>query len=368
MVATKGSSPVGQERVQSLLRLLLSFVLAVAVFLVLRWGTGFMRDTEAPRLALLAVGLLTGVVGVWAIYWVLNDLAMRIPRERVRRLVLAYVFVGPALLLLLVYLVYPAIRTIYLSLYDAKSVNFVGLQNYKLILTSPDFLVVIRNNLLWLVFGTTFCVSLGLVIAVLVDRVRRESFWKSWIFLPLAISAVSASVTWKFIYAFSPPNRPQIGLLNAIVVAMGGKPQAWLILQPWNNLALIAIFVWIQTGFCMVILSAALKGVPAEVVEAARIDGANEIQIFFRVLIPTIRPTVVTVTTTILVAVLKVFDIVYTMTGGNFKTQVIANAMYQQFKFTQYGVSSALAVILLVAVLPIMVINVHNLRQQRRIR
>ena len=217
-------------------------------------------------------------------------------------------------------------------------------------------------------FGTLFSVTLGLVIATLVDRVRGEAFWKTWVFLPLAISAVGASVTWRFVYAYAPPNRAQIGLLNAVVTALGGDPVAWLIREPLNNLALIAILIWAQTGFCMVILSAALKGVPTEIVEAARIDGANELLIFFRVLIPSIRATIFTVATTIVVAVLKVFDIVYTMTGGNFHTQVIANAMYQQFRNIQYGTSTALAVILLVAVLPVMVINVRNLREQRRIR
>lgn len=352
-------------KTQSLLRLLLSFAIAVLTLLALRWGAGFLRDTEASRIALLIVGLLTGVVGVWAIYWVLNDLMMRLPTGRVRNLSLAYVFVGPALVLLVVFLLYPAINTIRLSFFDAKGQTFVGLQNYVAVLTSPEFLIVLRNNLLWLVFGTLFCVSLGLVIATLVDRVRRESFWKTWIFLPLAISAVGASVTWKFMYAYAPANRPQIGLFNAVITALGSDPVAWLIEEPLNNLALIAIFIWAQTGFCMVILSAALKGVPTEIVEAARIDGASEVQIFFRVLIPTIRGTIFTVTTTIVVAVLKVFDIVYTMTGGNFHTQVIANAMYQDFKNIQYGRSAALAVILLIAVVPVMIINVRNLRQQR---
>lgn len=364
--ASKGEGAAA-GRTQSLLRLLLSFAIAVITLLALRWGTGFMRDTEASKIALLIVGLLTGVVGVWAIYWVLNDLVMRLPTGRARNVSLAYAFVGPALLLLLVYLVYPAANTIRLSFYDAKSANFVGLQNYVDVFTTSEFLIVLRNNLLWLVVGTLFCVTLGLVIAALVDRVSREAFWKTWIFLPLAISAVGASVTWKFMYAYAPPNRPQIGLLNAAVTALGGDPVAWLIEEPLNNFALIAIFIWMQTGFCMVIFSAALKGVPTELVEAARIDGASELQIFFRILIPSIRGTIFTVTTTIVVAVLKVFDIVYTMTGGNFHTQVIANAMYQDFKNIQYGRASALAVILLLAVLPVMIINVRNLREQRRV-
>jgi alpha-glucoside transport system permease protein len=184
--------------------------------------------------------------------------------------------------------------------------------------------------------------------------------------LPLVISAVGASAIWRFMYAYAPPGAPQVGLLNAMVVWLGGEPVPWLINRSVNNFALIAIMIWMQTGFCMVIFSAALKGVPAEIVEAARIDGANEVQIFFRILIPSIQGTIITVATTVLVAVLKVFDIVFVMTSGQFGTEVIANRMYSEmFRFRNFGHGSALAVILLIAVLPIMIINVRNLRQQR---
>jgi alpha-glucoside transport system permease protein len=279
---------------------------------------------------------------------------------------LPYVFVGPALFLLGAYLVFPAVRTIWISFMDARSRNFVGLENYIYAFTEPDIQIAFRNNLLWLVFVTGFSVTLGLIIAVLVDRIRYESVAKSFIFLPLVISAVGASAIWRFMYAYAPPGAPQVGLLNAMVVWLGGEPVPWLINRSVNNFALIAIMIWMQTGFCMVIFSAALKGVPAEIVEAARIDGANEVQIFFRILIPSIQGTIITVATTVLVAVLKVFDIVFVMTSGQFGTEVIANRMYSEmFRFRNFGHGSALAVILLIAVLPIMIINVRNLRQQR---
>ncbi len=225
--------------------------------------------------------------------------------------------------------------------------------------------IAFRNNILWLIFGTGFSVSLGLLIAVLVDRIKREALAKSFIFLPLAISFVGASVIWKFVYAWQPAGRPQIGILNAVVTAFGAEPIPWLINAPLNTFALILIMIWLQTGFAMVVLSAALKGVPSELLEAARIDGANEIAIFFKVIIPYIKGSIMTVGTTIFIAVLKVFDIVYVMTSGKFQTEVVANRMFvEMFNFRNFGRASALAVILLVVVIPIMIVNVRNLRQQ----
>jgi alpha-glucoside transport system permease protein len=208
--------------------------------------------------------------------------------------------------------------------------------------------------------------GLGLIVAVLVDRIRGEAVAKSIIFLPMAISAVGASVIWRFIYSFQPANRPQIGLLNAVFVALGGEPQGWLILQPWNNFFLIIIMIWILVGFAMVILSAAVKGVPGELLEAARIDGASEFQIFFRVIIPYIRGTIITIATTVLIMVLKVFDIVFVMTSGQFNTEVIANRMFaEMFTFRNFGRASAIAVVLLVAVIPVMIYNVRGMRESR---
>ena len=302
---------------------------------------------------------------VWAIYLITDNLVSLLPAS-VREGVRPFVFVGPALVIMGVYLVYPAVRTVYLSFFSANSSTFVGLQNYIFVLTNPDSLIVLRNNVMWLLFVTSFVVGLGLVISVMVDRVRWESIAKSIIFLPMAISAVGASVIWKFVYSFQPLPRPQIGLLNAILVALGGDPQGWLIKMPWNNFFLMFIMIWILTGFAMVVLSSAIKGVPSELLEASRIDGANEIQIFFRVIVPYIRGTIITITTTVVIMVLKVFDIVFVMTSGQFETQVIANRMFQEmFTFRNAGRASALAIILLIAVTPVMIYNVRNMRTGR---
>ncbi|MGH2486789.1 MAG: carbohydrate ABC transporter permease, partial [Ktedonobacterales bacterium] len=224
---------------------------------------------------------------------------------------------------------------------------------------------ILRNNLLWLVVGTAATVFLGLIIAVLVDRVRIESVAKAAIFIPMAISFVGAGVIWKFVYEYAPTGQTQTGLLNAFVTRLGLPPNAWLVDTRVNNFAIIAIYVWMWTGFCMVILSAALKSVPSEILEAARVDGAGELAIFRRIIVPMIMPTIVVVATTMVINVLKIFDIVYVTTGGDFKTNVVAVAYYQElFNFNNYGVGSALAVILLVAIIPIMYFNIRRFRAE----
>ncbi|MEL6471366.1 MAG: sugar ABC transporter permease [Cyanobacteria bacterium J06623_4] len=313
--------------------------------------------------ALLAIFL--GSVGVIGIFYALNILVEKLLPEKTRIKVLPWVYVGPAVLLLTVYLVLPTLRTFYLSFFGPSSNVFVGLQNYIFVLTAPDTLTTFRNNLLWLVLVTGISVFLGLVIAVLIDRVKYEQVAKSLIFLPMAISFVGASVIWRFIYAYRPAEAEQIGVLNAIVTGLGFEPVGWLVNPAINNFALIAIMIWLQTGFCMVLLSSAVKGVPDDVLEAARVDGANEVQIFRRVIIPMIMPTILVVSTTVIVLVLKVFDIVFVMTGGNLGTDVIASRMIREmFNFRNYGRGSAIAVILLIAVIPVMVANIRRFRQQ----
>ncbi|MEL6882695.1 MAG: sugar ABC transporter permease [Cyanobacteria bacterium J06607_10] len=313
--------------------------------------------------ALLAIFL--GSVGVIGIFYALNILVEKLLPEKTRVKVLPWIYVGPAVLLLTVYLVLPTLRTFYLSFFGPSSNVFVGLQNYIFVLTAPDTLTTFRNNLLWLVLVTGISVFLGLVIAVLIDRVKYEQVAKSLIFLPMAISFVGASVIWRFIYAYRPAEAEQIGVLNAIVTGLGFEPVGWLVNPAINNFALIAIMIWLQTGFCMVLLSSAVKGVPDDVLEAARVDGANEVQIFRRVIIPMIMPTILVVSTTVIVLVLKVFDIVFVMTGGNLGTDVIASRMIREmFNFRNYGRGSAIAVILLIAVIPVMVANIRRFRQQ----
>lgn len=277
-----------------------------------------------------------------------------------------WLWVGPALLALTVYLIYPVLNTIYLSFQDSKGENFVGVENYLYIFTDRDTLIAYRNNLLWLVLFTGATVSLGLLIAVLTDRVRYEAWAKSLIFLPMAISFVAAGAIWKFMIDFN----PKLGLVNAFLKGvLEVNPIAWLQTGPANNFVLIAVGIWMWTGFCTVILSAGLKGIPKEVLEAARVDGANEIQIFWQIIIPMMSSTIAVVATTMVINVLKVFDIVYVMTSGLHNTDVIANRMFQMFYVErQDGRSAALAVVLLLAIIPFMILNIRRFRQQEAMR
>ncbi len=280
-----------------------------------------------------------------------------------------WLYLAPALVILFVYLVYPIAGTVYYSFFDKRSETFVGLANYTWALTSKPMLIAIRNNLLWLVFFTVLVVGFGLLLAVLADRVRYESPLKSIIFLPMAISFVGAGVIWKFVYAFRPKGAEQIGLLNAIITALGGEPIGWLVNRSINNFALIVVGIWVWTGFCMVVLSAAYKGIPRELIEAARVDGANEWQIFRRITLPLMMPTIAVVTTTMVINVLKVFDIVYVMTNGDFGTEVLANRMYKEmFNFRNYGRASAIAVVLLLAIIPVMLINIRRFQEEEALR
>jgi len=281
-----------------------------------------------------------------------------------------WIYIAPALLLLIFFLVYPSIDTLRLSFFDRRGEIFVGFQNYIHSFTNKTMLTAFRNNALWLIGFTLCTVSFGLILAVLLDRVRYERIVKSIIFIPMAISMVGAGTIWKFVYAFRPAGASQIGLLNALVVALGGQPIGWLIDRPWvNNFCLIVVGIWMWTGFCMVILSAAYKNIPRELLEAARIDGASEWQVFWRVILPLLKPTVAVVTTTMVVFVIKIFDIVYVMTNGNFSTEVLANRMYkEQFAFRNYGLASAIAVILLLLIIPMMFVNIRRFKQQESIR
>jgi len=246
--------------------------------------------------------------------------------------------------------------------------EFVLFRNYEWALNNDAFWESIRNNIAWLLvpFVST---ALGLLIAVLADGVRWGAIIKSLIFMPMAISFVGASVIWKFVYDLRPEGSNQIGVLNAMVVALGGEPQPWITLEPWNNFLLMVILIWIQTGFAMVLLSAALRGVPEESLEAARIDGASEVQIFFRIMVPQIMSTILVVLTTITIIVLKVFDIVLAMTSGQFGTQVLANLMFDQaFRAFDDGRGSVISVFLMLAVVPILIWNVRQFRRQEMIR
>jgi alpha-glucoside transport system permease protein len=375
----QNQSPVGQV-VWLLGRLLLAVAIPAIAFYVLYLGFIFLRDSDASRGVIASVAIIWGVGGVALLFWIFNGLVEAMPDEWTARLQ-PYVFVGPAMAILAWYLAIPTVRTFWISLFNRdgppeglsilqqlSSDAFVGLSNYAAVFTERLMQEAFRNNLMWIIFGSTFSVLFGLIIAVLADRSKFEKIAKSLIFLPMAISFVGASIIWNFIYEFRPAGQPQIGLLNAIVTALGGQPRAWaqwVEIAPWNNLFLIIIVVWLQAGFAMVLFSAALKGIPEELMEAGRVDGANEFQIFFRIMIPYIRGTIITVWTTIVIFTLKIFDIVWVMTGGQFGTHVIATQFYRQsFTAQNKGFGSAIAIVLLIAVIPVMIYNLRQFRER----
>lgn len=273
-------------------------------------------------------------------------------------------FVGPALLFLAVGLMYPAILTIIASFQNSAGDASVGLQNYVDIFTKPELLLVLRNTAVWVVLVPFLATAIGLLYAILIDRARVEAFAKALIFLPMAISMVAASIIWKFMYEYRPTARPQIGVFNAILKELGLDTYQFLLGDPWNTLFLIAIMVWIQAGFAMTVLSAAIKSIPDDIIEAAKLDGVDGVKMFRWVTLPSIRPAVIVVLTTIGIGTLKVFDIVRTMTGGQFNTSVIANEFYNQsFRYDQSGLGAAFAVLLFILVIPIVAYNVVQLRK-----
>lgn len=356
------------NRSQFLVSTLLFIALSAVVVSVLQ----VMRAQNVPKALLAILSLLVGGGGIWILFYLLNRLTRSLGSIAYRNL-LPYAFILPAVAFLGFYLFYPIVRTVILSLYDRSGDTFIGLANYANLFTDPELVIVLRNTLMWIVIVPLFSVGFGLLVAVMTDHLtpRWEKVVKSLIFLPTAISFVGASVIWRFIYYYIPPEFPQIGVLNALAQLFGIAPQAWLTQLPWretlvpwfNNLFLIAIMVWLQTGFAMVVLSSAVKSVPRQLLEAARIDGASEMRVFFNIIIPVIRGTILTITTTILILVLKVFDIVFVMTSGQYDTDVVASRMYfEAFKFRNFGQGSALAVLLFIAVIPFVIYNVRSLK------
>jgi alpha-glucoside transport system permease protein len=349
-------------------QILISLFVPIVTFLVLWQGYLFLQRAQAPQIVQVIVAIVWGVGGVALLYLVANWLVLKLPKPWSKQLQ-PFVFVGPAVAIMGWFLAVPVLRSLVASFQDRLGQEWVGLDNYIFAFTDPRMLETFRNNLLWLVFGTFFSVALGLLIAVLADRSRAEVIYKSIIFTPMAISFVGAGVIWKFVYTYKGigVNIQEIGLLNAIVIGLGGTPQPWLNIPPWNNFFLIIIMIWLQTGYAMVILSSAIKGVPAELLEAARIDGASEFRAFFSISIPYIRGTIITVVTTIVIFSLKTFDIVRVMTGGNNGTNVIANEFYlQSFTYTHKGRASAIAIVLLILVTPVIIYNLRQFNKERK--
>lgn len=322
--------------------------------------------------AILTVVL--GVSGCVAYFWGANRLLdfvfpshgvkgkAAIDNLRRQGLIRPWLFLGPALIILTIYLIYPVVETARLSFLDRGGQNFVGTANYEWAFGDREFRQAIFNNLLWLAVVPAACTFFGLVIAVLTDRIWWGNIAKMFVFMPLAISFVGASVIWKFIYEYRGVGQTQIGVLNAMVQWFGGTPQVWISLPFWNSFFLMVILIWIQTGFAMVILSAALRGIPEETIEAATIDGANGFQIFWKIMVPQIWGTIAVVWTTITILVLKVFDIVLTMTNGQWNTQVLANLMFDwMFRGGgDFGRGATIAIVIMLAVVPIMIWNIRN--------
>lgn len=295
---------------------------------------------------------------------------------------LPWLWLLPALFFILIFLVYPVVDTFRLSFMDQNSSSYVGAENYQYIFASKATQTALLNNLLWLVLFAVLVVGLGLIFAVLTGRIRYEPLAKAVIFIPMSISFVAAAVIWRFMYAFRPENFTQIGLVNAVGTGIGLGPIAWLVehtlpyigvLLPGplhtNNFSIVAVGIWMWTGFAMVVLSAGLKGISTEVLEAARVDGASEWQIFWRIIMPIMSPTIAVVATTLVIQALKNFDMVWVMTAGNYGTDVVATLMFKEmFNFRNFGRASALAVVLLVAILPVMLINIRRFRAQEETR
>ncbi|MFE3457768.1 carbohydrate ABC transporter permease [Nocardiopsis aegyptia] len=320
----------------------------------------FLNDLPKVVWMLIGIASFLAVIGLMLV-------VIDIPRTRRDRWQ-AVLFLAPALILLVGGVVYPVLRTTMLSFYDRSGTEFVGLTNYLWMFRRPEILLVLRNTLLWVVFAPVLATAVGLLYAVLIDRSRFESIAKSLVFMPMAISLVGASIIWRFVFAYRPADQEQYGLFNQIVVWLGGEPRLWLLDQPLNTFLLILVLIWVQAGFAMVVMSAAIKAIPSEIVEAARIDGAGPWQLFSRITLPSVWPTLLVVVVTITVQTLKVFDIVRTMTGGNYGTSVIANEMYSQaFQQGQVGQGSALAVFLFVLVVPLVILQIRRTRKAREL-
>ena len=347
-------------------RIVSAIAIPLIAFVVMWQGFVFLRESAAPKIVIVVVAIIWGVGGVGLLFVLANWVVEQMP-DRVRDQLRPYVFVGPAMAILTYYLLLPTFRTLWLSLQvQSGGETSFGLDNYIFAFTEPIMLESLRNNALWLFFGTGFIISFGMLVAILADRSRFEVVGKSLTFLPLAISFVGAGVIFRFIYdASRAPGQSQIGLLNAVVEGFGGERIGWLLIEPWNNFMLIGVLVFLQTGFAMVLISAALKSVPNELLEAGRIDGATEVQIFFRIIIPYIQGTIVTTSTTIIILTLKIFDLIFVMTQGRNGTEVIADRMYKEmFTFQNQPRGAALAILLVVLTIPVMLYNLRRFQEE----
>lgn len=317
-----------------------------------------------PERVALAVAFVVGALALLLAWlWLAERVAGLLPARAGRRL-LGLAWIAPALGLVGVYLAWPLVNTVVLSLRDRRSQAWLGLANFQSLATDSSARAALRNNLFWLVLLTGGCLAVGLVVATLTDSVRYEALAKAAIVAPTAIPFVSGAVIWRFMYSYQPPGLPQTGTLNALWTQLGGQPLAFLVDERINNAALIGVGIWMTTGFATIILSAAIKGVPPELREAARVDGATGWQSFRYILLPQVRPTLIVTATLLAISAFKAFDVVYVMTNGNFATDVLANLMYRlMFVEQDYGRASAVAVVLALAAVPVLVLNVRAMRR-----
>ena len=314
--------------------------------------------------------VIAGIAITALIYWLLNLLIHRLP-ERIKKKVEPYVFIGPVLLLIGIFIVIPTIQSIRLSFMEEEidgSTTWVGLQNFKDLFAEEYFPNMVVNNLMWIAIVPFMTVAIGLAIAQFANNVgsKSEKIFKSIFFMPMTISFVSAAVIWRYIYAYAPEGQDQVGLLNTLWMKLGGSPQAWFQIEAFrfNNLLLMVILIWLSAGYSMVLLSAAIKSVPEDTLEAGRVDGASTGQIFFKIVLPQIWPTVVAVFITVLIGAMKVFDIVLAMTGGNYNTTVLAQTFYlEYFIYGNTGKAMAAVVILIAAIVPVMFYQVRHYRK-----
>ena len=355
----------------AVLRLAAAVAVPIAAIALLWFTFGFLRDADANRFVLAGVAIAAGAGGVFLLFWAMNWSVDRLP-GRFRESVRPYVFVGPALVVLSVFLIYPVVQTILLSFGDRQGDGFIGLDNYEFVFTDESMVRSIRNTLGWIIVVPAVATAIGLTFATLADRLRRgEAVAKSLIFLPMAISFVGAAVTWSLVYGFRPEGfGTNVGLLNGIKQGLGMSPTPWLQERPWNNLLLMVIMIWMQTGFAMVVLSAAIKSIPKDIIEAARIDGASELQVFRQIIVPSIAPTIAVVVTYMIINAMKVFDLVFVIGGAETnQTEVIAERMIRNsFILNQRGRGAAIAVVLFIAVIPVMIWNIRRFREQEALR
>ena len=367
----RARTPEGNAGLQPL-KLILGIVgLVVSVWLMLNLllALGYYPEWFLNNKVLIGfIAMIVGVGGAMLLFYFLNMFVEALP-IRLSEGVIPYDFLLPGLALVGLMLIYPTFQTINYSFANADSTAYVGLENYKTIFTDPEFWQSILNNVLWLIIVPAVVVGFGVIVAVLSDKLSAtgEKVSKSMVFLPMAISMVGATAIWGLIYAYNNPGQAQTGLLNAIWVGLGGQPQTWLSIETakLNSILLMVILIWLQVGFAMVLLSSAIKGVPEDTIEAARIDGAGELQIFFRIVIPQVKGTIITVFVTVFILVLKVFDIVYVSTNGAYNTNVIANLFFNKlFAASQAGQATAIVVVLLIAVIPLIWYQIRHFKNE----